>query len=259
MLEVYGEQWWDAAIKLDSGWEASSKDYVNKLCESWQLRQRKVKPPYMPIARQPADLQLPSWRGSESWDRSWKSFHMQVDNQLLADWCNGHAVISQPCHRNRANIVVETLAHMILFQGWKLKDAKSDWIHWVPRHKNAIPDALANKAMDERCNVGWIGSSVNEVHHGMNFVLASDGGSRSTSNVSAAGWVMLGVTPQGSVHFLGAGAIFCTHVDSLEAELRALELAVQALQLLERNGSVQIPHPVDIWLPDVPKKDCFLG
>ena len=62
MLTVYGEDWWDAAKDIDSGWDASRHEYVKKICELWGLRQRKhksVSDASSLRGRFPADLHLP--------------------------------------------------------------------------------------------------------------------------------------------------------------------------------------------------------
>eukprot|EP00973_Karenia_brevis_P003447 475388-Karenia_brevis.AAC.1 len=85
--------------------------------------------------------------------------------------------------------------------------------------------------------------------HSMNFYFASDGASRASSRQSAAAWVVWGVQPGEASQIVAARALLDEHVHSMDAELKALELAVSAFMEI-RSGSFAVAHDTDIMLKD---------
>jgi len=155
-----------------------------------------------------------------------------VDNRLLADWCSGHARAAPEIQALIAPIL-ESMAELVMDQGWLPKFMSQDWVQWRPRARNTEADAVANLAMDQRSSSFYIAPaaqqrfSLDEV----SLQAWSDGGHR-RSGVSAAGALVKAWRGDRRQPVLVAAAARWLpeeSCDSVQAEVEGLALAMRLL------------------------------
>ena len=95
--------------------------------------------------------------------------------------------------------------------------------------------------------MAWASSSAISTDE-RNFVLMSDGGRRLNGDCSA-GWAIL-LSCNGQFTLLACGAKFFKGVSSFDAEIMALELAVEVFHKVLTLGRIILPYAVDGYLGD---------
>ena len=242
MVNVMGTSWWDAAGTDGREWHISRPHFVSKCCEKWGLLALDATPTICQPLHALTTMKLPIWTEQDKqWMRSGMCFEFRVDNQLLSDWCGGRAACAETLYRNRILTIVGILAGVVREHGWAGRQAHHDWIKWIPRQRNRIPDALANLAMNRESSVYWKSPLTIDLWD-CNLVAFSDGGRRSSGS-SGAGWALYCWRKTCSQPMLLAcGAVYYQSEQSLEVELQALELSVGAVAHAIYKGEVCIPH-----------------
>ena len=121
----------------------------------------------------------------------------------------------------------------------------------MQRERNALADALANRAMDHGLSLAWQGNLEAIRQEGGNVVLTADGGYRSAGPKAAAGWAFF-LVKSGVARLLACGALLMdeSHCDSFLAELQGLEIAAGALSRFANLGVCGdiVPHWADVWM-----------
>ena len=119
--------------------------------------------------------------------------------------------------------------------GWTLRDRSSPCVRWIPREQNCVADELANEAIDSSGSFEVLRDS--NLRLDGNLMLFSDGAARRSTHKSSAAWVIQLVTPAGMTTVQGGAHLFTNFVDSMEAELTALERGLDVLMSIISSGS----------------------
>ena len=114
----------------------------------------------------------------------------------------------------------------------------------LPRERNVIADALANKCIDTGCSFAVQGELPEPGT--ANLVMVSDGACRGSIRKCSASWAVLAFTST-QISFVAGGAVlFPEVVTSLDAELTGLELAIGALLKYSRGYTNLVPHGTNL-------------
>ena len=141
--------------------------------------------------------------------------------------------------------IIESLGRLVCRHGWRLRGRTANWVKWVPRERNQIADAFANHALDAGCAVAYAAAVLNLEDAWADYVIMSDGAYRAGTRRASAAWVILKFE-QGMYTLVLGGAMLRNDChDSMDAELRGLELATRAFMNFIRGSAEVIPHHVD--------------
>ena len=244
-VDTMGMDWRQLATSQPTLWSRGERDWLNKASRSLGLPE--LAPTRAPAeAHLSASLTTPTWLPEDLcqlW-RNARCFELRLDNQLLVDRLRAK---SRTMNITAAwTTLLDTIAFLVE-HGWTPRQRTGHWAHWVPRHRNKLADAMANMAMDNRCNLAWASSTAPTADLG-NFIWTSDGGYRHRSGESASAWACWRVH-DGDIVLAACGAVYVQNgQDSLCSEMHAVELSVGSFLKLASRCADIIPHIVQVYL-----------
>lgn len=185
------------------------------------------------------------------WEKVSRSFEFRVDCKILADWLSGVAGFAYHDIGKQLTPIYSNLHSLLRNKSMFLRWSWASWVSWVPRERNVLADHIANLALDRRASLMVPGSRIFSADD-CNFIIMSDGAVRKRSGAASASWAILAMSGI-EVSFVGGGAQILSHgTQSLEAELKGLQLALHAFQRLVDDRAIICPHQYDITF-ELPK------
>lgn len=198
-----------------------------------------------------ASISLPVWTAEDfQWQYPSRSFEFRVDNISLAQWFSGHVAVGSDTLNDKVSCMFHTLAILVTQCCWRLRWTHGDWVQWIPRERNSFADSLANFAIDRYSSFCYYAESIG-IQEDANYVIVSDGAYRKSTNQAAAGWAIFSFQSSRVVLCAAGGRVLDSVVDSFEAEVNGLELAIQGFRSFSRGELCEYATTLDFEdLPD---------
>eukprot|EP00973_Karenia_brevis_P016139 2208921-Karenia_brevis.AAC.1 len=251
LVQIHGLHWWEAAKQGPTAWRASRKDFVRKICEEWSLGTSFPQDQSMACMGAPSTtLTLPAWTQEDFvWEFGGKSFELRVDNLNVAQLLTGQTAIKGDENKACVHTMLHDLSHLVLDLRWRLRWSHEGWVQWIPRERNFFTDAIANFVLDKTSSIYYRGGDLQLINKELcNYVVASDGAYRRSSNMSSSAWAIFAFLGEG-VSLIAAGALLLSSAtDSFQAELIAAKLGIKALLNMINGLDVLAPHAYDTTL-----------